>query len=331
MCKQMMIQIRETEYRSIDFSRQPPHMQSLLKAYREQVRTADAKTGKLRGKIDKGEEESPDAKVSIYKSMGVTPPSAAKRQKRDDELIVIADSPAVVCESPTRPQPTKHYMDWANMVPMRLFPSGALQAGVLKPGASGFAVGEWQDGEPWQTEVPNLQLKEATQSTSQKQVMKRPASKSLWESIDEKTESEGEGHPDDEHEEAAEAQEAGNNLAVDQGHQDQEEVIVDAAEAAAGSPAVDPAQMPKCIRIGAGKLLMTYASKQSYIHLQYKDFSKHFLLSISETRTSEHKRELGKLAKELTDWRRDTGFCPWDDWEAVKNKGLEIRMDNLGY
>ena len=148
-----------------------------------------------------------------------------------------------------------------------------------------------------------------------------------WESTNGKTESEGNEN------QAIKWTKKGrrrrrSKRATGQGRQDQEEVQVDSARAASVDATVSD-RLPEWIQPGFGKLLMMYASKQSYTHLVIKDYAK-LLLGISEKRTSEHQCELAKVAKESSGWHADAGLCLWDDSEAVQDKALEIRMCKLG-
>ena len=191
VCKQLMINVRETEYSSIDFSRQPVHMQSLCKAYRECVRKLENERGSSSKKIKTTMKEDSVDKLApvraLYEQMGLTPPTSKKG--KGSGLVIVDDSPIVLDSPEPASASERFYMDYANMKPMRLFPNGALQAGTLIVGPDGFAKGVWQDGKEWTTEVPNMDVQPS--KPVQRLVMKRPASKSLWEIID-KNETEAE-------------------------------------------------------------------------------------------------------------------------------------------
>ena len=353
VCKQLMIHIRNKEYYSIDFSRSPAWMQSLLKAYRE-CKDHQGTNGNTKDKVNKGDQSVKKRQTSnVYELMGVTPPHA-KKGKHD--LVLIEDSPISILDDEV-PSSTgassstaqeRFYMDIANMKPMRLFPSGAVQVGLLKAGPAGFAKGVWEDGKEWTTEVPNLALEKPIQS-----VMKRPAGKSLWEQIDSEDENDneeetielvfkrpamkplwGERLQEEQEEEQTEEQEEKEEQEEEETEeQEQEEEqgqVQENGEEEDEGPELnepeDEEDFPSFIRIGILKLQFTYAQKQSYIHVKFDDGTKKFLLNIGQSKTANHKREILKIGQELS-----KQIDRLDDCDKIKKKALDIRKQNWGY
>ena len=312
-CKQLMIHIRETEYSSIDFSRQPAHMQSLCKAYRECVRKLESERGssskKLKATINEIDKLAPVR--ALYEQMGLTPPTSKK--SKGSELIVLDDSPVLVDSPEPASSSERFYMDYANMKPMCLFPSGAVQAGALKVGPDGFAKGFWPDGKEWNSEVPNMDVQPS--KPVQRLVMKRPASRSLWEVID-KDETEAE----EEEEELGQAEEEAKEQKEDD--QDEEAQAEDESE----EDLEDEQPLPTVFLGYQGKLKVTYATAQSYMHIQYQDGVKKFLFGISEGKTSNHQIAVYRIAKELV-------LCSdnFHNYDWMKAKALELRRERWGY